>query len=138
MAAPHKPYALLPAAHPLAKKCGDVTGSDIRIAVGCGAQQKFFISIFKENGYYPEVASSPSIEMVRCMVGQAGLFGAGDPALFDMTYDGQRLVQLDIVDEMAASTLIMAYLQNNEPTRPTRLFMDYCRSVELTPAVSSH
>jgi len=39
---------------------------------------------------------------------------------------------------MAASTLIMAYLQNNEPTRPTRLFMDYCRSVELTPAVSSH
>ncbi|EIC82099.1 LysR family transcriptional regulator [Serratia sp. M24T3] len=56
----------------------------------------------------------------------------------DMTYDGQRLVQLDIVGEMAAPTLIIAYLPNNEPTRPTRLFMDYCRRVELTPTVSSH
>ncbi|WP_255346536.1 LysR substrate-binding domain-containing protein [Serratia sp. M24T3] len=89
---------------------------------------------------YPEVAySSPSIEMVRCMVGQ----GLGFSVLVtrpcsDMTYDGQRLVQLDIVGEMAAPTLIIAYLPNNEPTRPTRLFMDYCRRVELTPTVSSH
>lgn len=50
-----------------------------------------------------------------------------------MTYDGERVVQRDIADEMPASTLIMAHLANNEPTRPTQLFMDYCRSIELTP-----
>ncbi len=141
--APHKPYALLPAAHPLAKKSAvtlQELASEPMILLDAVPSKNYFISIFKENGYYPEVAySSPSIEMVRCMVGQ----GLGFSVLVtrpcsDMTYDGQRLVQLDIVDEMAASTLIIAYLQNNEPTRPTRLFMDYCRSVELTPAVSSH
>ncbi|XXN66400.1 LysR family transcriptional regulator (plasmid) [Enterobacter ludwigii] len=136
--APHKPYALLPAAHPLAKKSA-VTLQELArlpmILLDVVPSKNYFISIFKENGYHPEVAySSPSIEMVRCMVGQ----GLGFSVLVtrpcsDITYDGERLVQLDIIDDMAASTLIMAYLQNNEPTRPTRLFMDYCRSMELTP-----
>ena len=97
--------------------------------------KNYFVNIFKEKGYSPEVAySSPSIEMVRCMVAQ----GLGFSVLVtrpcsDITYDGERLVQRDIDDDMPASTLIMAYLQNNEPTRPVRLFMDYCRSVELFP-----
>lgn len=48
--------------------------------------KNYFISIFKEKGYHPEVAySSPSIEMVRCMVGRARFFGAGHPAL--LRYD---------------------------------------------------
>ncbi|MCP5940242.1 LysR family transcriptional regulator, partial [Klebsiella pneumoniae] len=67
--------------------------------------KNYFISIFKEKGYHPEVAySSPSIEMVRCMVGQ----GLGFSVLVtrpccDMTYDGERVVQRDIADEMPAS-----------------------------------
>ncbi|SQC90714.1 Uncharacterised protein [Cedecea neteri] len=78
--------------------------------------------------------SSPSIEMVRCMVGQ----GMGFSVLVtrpctDVTYDGQHVKQVEIIDDMAASTLVMAYLRNNEPTRPTRLFMDYCRTFELMP-----
>ena len=46
----------------------------------------------RKKGYHPEVAySSPSIEMVRCMVGQ----GVGFSVLVtrpccDMTYDGER------------------------------------------------
>ncbi|MBR7244472.1 LysR substrate-binding domain-containing protein, partial [Klebsiella pneumoniae] len=68
--------------------------------------KNYFISIFKEKGHHPEVAySSPSIEMVRCMVGQ----GLGFSVLVtrpccDMTYDGERVVQRDIADEMPAST----------------------------------
>lgn len=97
--------------------------------------KNYFVAIFKEKGYHPHIAySSPSIEMVRCMVGQ----GLGFSVLVtrpcsDITYDGERLVQLDIEDEMPASTLIMAHLANNEPTRPTQLFMDYCRNRELMP-----
>ncbi|STR39583.1 transcriptional regulator [Klebsiella michiganensis] len=136
--APHKPYALLPASHPLAqKKC--VTLQELSrepmILLDAVPSKNYFVSIFKEKGYHPEVAySSPSIEMVRCMVGQGlGFSVLVTRPLCDMTYDGEKLVQLDIADEMPASTLIMAHLANNEPTRPTQLFMDYCRSIELTP-----
>ncbi|MBO1687885.1 LysR family transcriptional regulator, partial [Clostridium butyricum] len=64
----------------------------------------YFIDIFTEKGYAPVVAySSPSIEMVRCMVGQ----GLGFSVLVtrprtNMTYDGELLVQLDIEDDMPA------------------------------------
>lgn len=136
--APHKPYALLPESHPLARK-NIVTLQELSrepmILLDAIPSKNYFVNIFKEKGYSPEVAySSPSIEMVRCMVAQ----GLGFSVLVtrpcsDITYDGERLVQRDIDDDMPASTLIMAYLQNNEPTRPVRLFMDYCRSVELFP-----
>lgn len=136
--APHKPYALLPASHPLAQK-KSVTLQELSrepmILLDAVPSKNYFVSIFKEKGYHPEVAySSPSIEMVRCMVGQGlGFSVLVTRPLCDMTYDGEKLVQLDIADEMPASTLIMAHLANNEPTRPTQLFMDYCRSIELTP-----
>lgn len=136
--APHQPYALLPASHPLARK-KSVTLQELSkepmILLDAVPSKNYFVAIFKEKGYHPHIAySSPSIEMVRCMVGQ----GLGFSVLVtrpcsDITYDGERLVQLDIEDEMPASTLIMAHLANNEPTRPTQLFMDYCRNRELMP-----
>lgn len=136
--APQKPYALLPAAHPLAKKTS-VTLKELSrepmILLDVIPSKSYFMNIFTDKGLHPEVAySSPSIEMVRCMVGQ----GMGFSVLVtrpctDVTYDGQRVTQVEIVDDMAASTLVMAYLRHNEPTRPTRLFMDYCRTFELMP-----
>jgi len=139
--APHKPYALLPAAHLLAQQ-PTVTLQQLSrepmILLDAIPSKNYFIRIFKEKGYHPEVAySSPSIEMVRCMVGQ----GLGFSVLVtrpcsDITYDGQKLIHLEIEDEMPDSTLIMAYLQNNEPTRPAQLFMEYCRRAELFPTRS--
>lgn len=136
--APHKPYALLPADHRLARK-KSVTLEDLStepmILLDVVPSRNYFIDIFKNRGLHPAVAySSPSIEMVRCMVGR----GLGFSLLVtrpctESTYDGKQLVQLDIEDEMPASTLIMAYLKNNQPSPATRLFMDYCRSVDLTP-----
>ncbi|WP_313549261.1 LysR family transcriptional regulator [Pseudomonas sp.] len=141
--APHKPYALLPAAHPLARKKA-VTLKELSrepmILLDVVPSRNYFIDIFKEKGYCPTVAySSPSIEMVRCMVGQ----GLGFSVLVtrpstDMTYDGKRLAQVNIHDEMPASMLIMAYLRNNEPTKATQLFMDYCRTVDLSPGILAH
>ncbi|WP_454908271.1 LysR family transcriptional regulator [Variovorax gossypii] len=136
--APHKPYALLPADHRLAQN-ESVTLKELStepmILLDVVPSRNYFIDIFKNRGFHPTVAySSPSIEMVRCMVGQ----GLGFSVLVtrpctESTYDGKQLVQLDIQDEMPASTLIMAYLKNNQPSPATRLFMDYCRSVDLTP-----
>lgn len=136
--APHKPYALLPVNHPLAQRTR-VTLRELSqepmILLDAVPSRNYFINIFKSKGYHPQVAySSPSIEMVRCMVGQ----GLGFSVLVtrpytDMTYDGEKLVQIDIEDEMEASTLIMAWLNHNEPTRPTKLFMDYCQNSALGP-----
>ncbi|MFM2483521.1 LysR family transcriptional regulator [Celerinatantimonas yamalensis] len=134
--APHKPYALLPANHPLAFK-ESVSLADLScepmILLDIIPSRNYFLNIFTEKGLYPQVAyTSPSIEMVRCMVGQ----GQGFSVLVtrphsNVTYDGQQLACVDISDEMESSTLIMAYLKTNEPTKPARLFMDYCRQCNL-------
>jgi DNA-binding transcriptional LysR family regulator len=136
--APHKPYALLPATHQLAQN-STVTlrelSTEPMILLDVVPSRNYFIDIFRENGYYPKVAySSPSIEMVRCMVGQElGFSVLVTRPCTDMTYDGKRLAHLDICDDMPSSNLVMAYLRNTEPTRATHLFMDYCRSADLSP-----
>lgn len=134
--APYKPYALLPADHHLAGKTS-VTLAELSrepmILLDVIPSKNYFLSIFAEKGLHPKVAySSPSIEMVRCMVGQ----GQGFSVLVtkpctNMTYDGKELAYVEIEDDMEASTLIMAYLKANEPTVPARLFMDYCREYNL-------
>ncbi|AVR03421.1 LysR family transcriptional regulator [Pluralibacter gergoviae] len=136
--APEKPYALLPTGHPLAAR-GTVTLAELSrepmILLDVVPSKNYFINLFKAKGYQPQIAySSPSIEMVRCMVGQ----GLGFSVLVTrpvqpVTYDGQSVTCVEILDEMKASQLAMAWLFNSEPTRPTRLFMDYCRSVDLSP-----
>ncbi|CAG9297243.1 LysR family transcriptional regulator [Celerinatantimonas diazotrophica] len=130
--APYRPYALLPANHPLASK-GLVSLAELSrepmILLDIIPSRNYFLSIFTEKGLHPEVAyASPSIEMVRCMVGQ----GQGFSLLVtrphsNITYDGQELACVEISDEMESSRLIMAYLKTNEPTKPAQLFMDYCR-----------
>ena len=136
--APRKPYALLPAHHPLAQR-RSVTLCELSrepmVLLDVVPSRNYFIDIFKENGYHPKVAySSPSIEMVRCMVGQ----GLGFSVLVtrprtDLTYDGRRVTQVNIRDDMPASTLVMAYLRNSQPTQATRLFMEHCRRADLCP-----
>lgn len=136
--APQKPYALLPADHPLAQRHA-VRLSELSnlpmILLDVVPSKNYFISIFKDKGYNPQVAySSPSIEMVRCMVGQ----GLGFSVLVtrpvnDMTYDGQQVRCVEIQDEMANSALVMAHLRSSEPTKPTKLFMEYCRNAVLSP-----
>ncbi|WP_241825948.1 hypothetical protein [Izhakiella australiensis] len=42
-----------------------------------------------------------------------------------------------IKDEMANSALVMAHLRSSEPTKPSKLFMAYCRTAELFPTAES-
>ncbi|QUX94203.1 LysR family transcriptional regulator [Marinomonas sp. CT5] len=134
--APHKPYALLPVDHPLAANPTvtlEALSREPMVLLDVIPSRNYFLSIFTEKGLHPEVAyTSPSIEMVRCMVGQ----GQGFSVLVTrpcskMTYDGQELAYVEIEDEMESSALIMAHLKTNEPTKPARLFMDYCRAFDL-------
>jgi DNA-binding transcriptional LysR family regulator len=74
------------------------------------------------------VFSSPSIEMVRGMVGQ----GFGFSLLVtrphsEYTYDGQRLAMLDIAEPVALSGLAAARLKRVQLTKPAQLFVEFCR-----------
>jgi DNA-binding transcriptional LysR family regulator len=136
--APQKPYALLPANHPLAQRAS-VKLSELShlpmVLLDVVPSRNYFISIFKDKGYNPQVAySSPSIEMVRCMVGQGlGFSVLVTRPVSDITYDGQQVRCVEIQDEMANSTLVMAHLRSSEPTNPAKLFMEYCRNAVLSP-----
>ena len=134
--APHKPYAVLPVDHPLAKK-KSVTLAELSkepmILLDVIPSRNYFLSLFSEKNRHPEIAyTSPSIEMVRCMVGQGQGFSilVTKPST-NITYDGQSLAYIEIDDEMESSALIMAHLKTNKPTIPARLFIDYCQQQNL-------
>ncbi|XBS67941.1 LysR substrate-binding domain-containing protein [Acerihabitans sp. KWT182] len=135
--APQKPYALLHVDHPLAQR-GTVSLEELSkepmILLDVVPSRNYFIDIFKEKGLTPDIAySSPSFEMVRCMVGQGlGFSVLVTRPVHDLTYDGMQVKQVVIRDNMSNSCLVMAHLRHAETTRPTRLFMDYCREQELT------
>lgn len=139
--APHKPYALLASDHPLAKQ-KSVTLAQLSqepmILLDVIPSRNYFLNLFTEKKLNPKVAfTSPSIEIVRCMVGnKLGFSILVSRPKTKITYDGQELAYVDIEDDMESSTLIMAYLKVTQPTKPARLFMDYCRSANLDCAGS--
>ncbi len=134
---PQKPYALLPAGHRFAGQT-QVALRDLclepMILLDVQPSRTYFVSLFEELGLSPHIAfSSPSIEMVRGMVGQ----GFGFSILVtrphsECTYDGQKVVTLEIAEPVAASGLSAAWLKRAQLTKPARLFVDYCKE-QLSP-----
>jgi DNA-binding transcriptional LysR family regulator len=130
--APQRPYALLPADHRFA--CQErVSLHELAleplVLLDVLPSRNYFLSIFEELGLTPNVAfSSPSIEMVRGMVGQ----GFGFSILVtkpqcNTTYDGRELVCLEVTDEVTGSGLVAGWLKRAQLTKPAQLFIDYCK-----------
>ncbi|WP_165669041.1 LysR family transcriptional regulator [Metapseudomonas otitidis] len=130
--APQKPYALLPEHHRFARQA-QVSLRDLSlepmILLDVQPSRTYFVSLFHELGLTPNIVfSSPSIEMVRGMVGQ----GFGFSLLVTRphsacTYDGQRVVCVDITEPVATSGLVAARLKRAQLTKPAQLFVDFCR-----------
>lgn len=130
--APQKPYALLPEHHRFARQA-QVSLRDLclepMILLDVQPSRTYFVSLFHELGLTPNIVfSSPSIEMVRGMVGQ----GFGFSLLVtrphsECTYDGQRVVCVDITEPVATSGLVAARLKRAQLTKPAQLFVDFCR-----------
>lgn len=129
---PQRPYALLPEGHRFAGQ-KEVSLRDLvlepMILLDVLPSRTYFVSIFEELGLSPNIVfSSPSIEMVRGMVGQ----GFGFSVLVtrpqsDITYDGQRVVCVDIVEDVTGSGLVAAWLKRAHLTKPAQLFVDFCK-----------
>ncbi|MCY1288550.1 aminoethylphosphonate catabolism associated LysR family transcriptional regulator [compost metagenome] len=129
---PQRPYALLPEGHRFTGQA-QVSLRDLvlepMILLDVLPSRTYFVSIFEELGLSPNIAfSSPSIEMVRGMVGQ----GFGFSVLVtrphsECTYDGKRVVCVDIAEEVTGSGLVAAWLKRSQLTKPARLFVEYCK-----------
>lgn len=132
---PQRPYALLPESHRFAAQA-QVSLRDLvldpMILLDVLPSRNYFVSIFEELGLSPNIVfSSPSIEMVRGMVGQ----GFGFSLLVtrphsNTTYDGKQVVCVNIAEDVTGSGLVAAWLKRAQLTKPAQLFVDYCK-VEL-------
>ncbi|KFK94082.1 MULTISPECIES: LysR family transcriptional regulator [unclassified Serratia (in: enterobacteria)] len=133
LAAPRKPYVLLPANHQFAQQT-QISLADLAaepmILLDVLPSRHYFVNLFTRIGITPNIVfSSPSIEMVRGMVGQ----GLGFAILVTRphgkySYDGQPLATLELKDEVEGSGLVAAWLTHNQLTKPAQLFVEFCKS----------
>ncbi|MCK1788754.1 LysR substrate-binding domain-containing protein [Pseudomonas violetae] len=129
---PQKPYALLPEGHRFTKQA-QVSLRDLclepMILLDVQPSRTYFVSLFEELGLTPNIVfSSPSIEMVRGMVGQ----GFGFSLLVtrphsECTYDGRKVVPVEIAEQVMTSGLVSAWLKRAHLTKPAQMFVDYCK-----------
>ncbi|MFD1560200.1 LysR family transcriptional regulator [Paraburkholderia silviterrae] len=127
-----KPYVLLPENHRFARQ-SQVSLHDLSvepmILLDVQPSRTYFVSLFHDLGLTPNIVfGSPSIEMVRGMVGQ----GFGFSLLVtrpnsECTYDGKRVVTIDISESVTPSGLVSARLKRGQLTKPAQLFVDFCR-----------
>lgn len=142
---PAMPYVLLPDSHRLATRATislHELCDEPMILLDIQPSRTYFVSLFRDMGLTPNIAfGSPSIEMVRGMVGQ----GFGYSLLVtrphsDFTYEGKRVVCRDLAEEVAPSGLVCARLKQGKLTKPAELFLAFCREhlTELHQAQRRH
>jgi DNA-binding transcriptional LysR family regulator len=88
----------------------------------------YFVSLFEELGLTPHIEfSSPSIEMVRAWSVRVSVSILVTRPHSECTYDGKKVVCVDIVEDVTGSGLVAAWLKRGQLTKPAQLFADYCR-----------
>lgn len=128
------PYVALSADHPLAQN-DSISLKDLidqpMILLDVPPSRDYFLGLFQDAGLEPRVAhSSPSIEMVRGMVG----CGLGYALLVtrpdgDRTYDGRSLAIRPIRGTPRTSRMVLARLASLRPTRLMTRFEEIAREV---------
>lgn len=132
MMPPRKPYVLLPENHRFAQDSSISLFSlqeEPMILLDIQPSRTYFVSLFYDQGLTPNVVfESPSIEMVRGMVAQGfGFSLLVTRPVGDQSYDGKRIVCVDIKESVARSGLVCARLKHKQLTKPSKLFLDFCR-----------
>lgn len=133
---PMQPHVLLPEGHRLAAQQAvslhDLAAEPM-VELDVQPSRTYFLSVFQELGLEPNVVlRSPSIEMVRGLVGQGFGFSLLVTRPFShCTYDGQVLVTRPLLEQVTGSELVMARLRRNVLTRPAQIFMAHCQDLLL-------
>jgi DNA-binding transcriptional LysR family regulator len=126
-----KPYVLLNANHPLARK-KSVSLHDLAnqpfILLDILPSRTYFTRLLESQGIAPKISfASPSLELVRGLVGQ----GLGYSLLItrpfgDATYDGEQLAIRPIIEEVEDGVIAIAALKSLRPTRLISTFEEFC------------
>ena len=139
-----QPYVLLPKAHVLANR-QHVSLHELylepMILLDVQPSRTYFVSLFHELGLVPNIEfGSPSIEMVRGMVGEGFGYSVLVTRPFSAwTYGGREVASVEISDNVAPSGLVSARLKRNQLTKPAQLFVDFCREqLSSTPASEAY
>ncbi len=124
-------YLLLPEGHSQASKkkvyLHEMMDDDF-VLLDVPPSRDYFLGIFRSLGLDPAVFfSSPSLEMVRGMVGQGWGYSllVTHPHL-DYTYDGQKIITLPLGDDIPRAEMGIARLAQIRPTRAMKLFLNFC------------
>lgn len=140
-----RPYVLLPQTHPLAERQQISLHEVYRepmVLLDVQPSRTYFVSLFHELGLAPMIEfGSPSIEMVRCMVGEGFGYSVLVTRPFSpWTYGGRQVATVEISDAVSPSGLVSARLKRNQLTKPAQLFVDFCREQlsAWTGAVQTH
>jgi DNA-binding transcriptional LysR family regulator len=126
-----KPYVLLNANHPLARKKSvslHDLASESLILLDILPSRTYFTRLLESQGITPKISfASPSLELVRGLVGQ----GLGYSLLItrphgDATYDGEQLAIRPLVEEVEDGVIAIAALKSLRPTRLISTFEEFC------------
>jgi len=96
----------------------------------------YFTAIFTSNGLAPSVRHRfTSFEAVRAMVGRGhGFTLLNQRPVHDLTYDGGRVVVIDLKEDAGGLDIVLASAQPLEGlSRRARAFVEQCRSVVAGP-----
>ncbi len=135
--AQRQPYVALAADHPLAQRqmiSLNELAAEPLILLEVAPSHDYFLGLFRAAGLEPTIAhSSPSIELVRGMVG----CGLGYSLLVtrpdgDRTYDGNALAIRPLKDDVQPSKVVLARLANLRPTQLMKSFEGVARRVMQT------
>jgi DNA-binding transcriptional LysR family regulator len=134
-----EPRALLPADHRLARR-KRISLLDLAdepfILLDMQPSRTYFLKLLATQGIEPKLAfASPSIELVRGMVGQ----GLGYSLLItrphgDHAYDGSKLAVIPLADRVEQGVIALARLDALRPTRLVSAFEGFCASFFKTLA----
>ena len=129
-----KPYLIVPEGHRLAQSpsvpLSEIAPEDY-ILFDAPRSRDYFLAIFAHHGISPRIVfRSASIESVRCSVANGlGVSLLAMRPLSNVTYDGGRVVPVEIEDNLPAMPIVAAYKADHVPGGLTLPFADYCAKV---------
>jgi len=128
------PYALMAPGHPLAGRSSvglDELAPHPMIMLDVPPSKDYYKDMYRAAGVEPNVRHyASSYELVRALVGR----DLGDAPLLsrprgDRSYEGRKLVQVDIHGDPLTNQLVLAWPAGVRLTRRARAFGDLCRRV---------
>jgi DNA-binding transcriptional LysR family regulator len=138
-----KPYVLLPAGHPLARR-RDIALADLAeydmVMLDFPPSEHYFRELLATAGVTPRVRHrSSSFEMVRSLVARGRGYSLliQRPAV-ELSHEGLPIVHKPIRDPLPEMSVVLATPTGAQLSRRAQAFLDYCRELapELRPPTS--